>query len=104
MNLSLPNDALGRCRTAADIHDETHDQVGQVEAPVESVAERTEAGVLGVSEGLVGARDHRLGVRQHRFDPLELRQLTGLALPHDFDSVSAAGIGHCCKGSQAIAE
>ena len=57
MKLSMPNDAF-RCGLAAtDVHDESHDQVGEVEAPVESIGERAEIAVcvLAIAEGLVGA-------------------------------------------------
>ena len=106
MNLSLSNDALGRCGAAADVDNQAHDQIGQIEAAVESVGEGAEVavGVLGVSEGLVRALEHRLEVTQHRVDPFELRQLPRLALAHEFDGVSAPGIGHRCKARKAIAE
>ena len=70
----------------------THDQIGQLEATLESVVERTEVEVgvlLGKSKSLVGAREHGLDVSHDRIDPLELRQITRLALAHDFDCVSA---------------
>jgi hypothetical protein len=106
MNLSLPNDAFGSCRAAADINDEANNQVGQIEAPVESVGERAEVavGVLGVSEGLVGARDHGLEVAQDGVDPIELRQISGLVLTHDFDGVSTPGVRYCCEARQALAK
>ena len=61
-------------------------------------------GVLGISEGLVGAREHGLDVSQDRIDPLELRQITRLALAHDFDRVNAPGIADRCEARQAVAE
>lgn len=83
MKLSIA-DAVRWCGVAAtDVDDESHDQVGQIEAPVESVGERAEVsiGVLGVPESLVGSRQHRLEVAQHGVDPLELRQICGLRRP-----------------------
>ena len=61
-------------------------------------------GVLGISEGLVVVREHGLDVSQDRIDPLELRQITRLALAHDFDRVSAPGIGDRGEARQAVAE
>ena len=106
MNPSLLKEALERCRAPADIHDETQDQVGQVEATVEPVGERGEVavGLVGISKGLVGAREHGLDISQDRIDPLELRQITRLALAHDFDPVSAPGIGDRGEARQAVAE
>ena len=52
----MSNDALWCGRAATDIHDEPHDQVGEVQATVESVGERTKVAiaVLAVPEGFVG--------------------------------------------------
>jgi len=52
----MSNDALPCGLAATDVHNEPHDQVGEVEAPVESVGERAEVAVciLAVPEGLVG--------------------------------------------------
>ena len=71
-------DSLG----AAHVNDEVDDQAGQIEALVEAIGKGAHIalGVLGVVEGLVGARQHRLEVAQDAVDPLELRQVPGLAL------------------------
>jgi len=52
----MSNDALWCGHAATDIHDEPHDQVGEVEATVESVGERAKVAiaVLAVPEGFVG--------------------------------------------------
>ena len=105
--LGFSNDAPWRCRAAADIHHETHDQVSQVEATVDKwVGERAQVAVraLGKSQDFVGAREHGLAVSQHRINPLELRQITRFALAHDFNCVSAPGIGDRCEARQAIAK
>lgn len=56
MNLNLSNNALWRSCAAADIRDETHAQVGQVETTVESAGVRGKitARILDISEGLAG--------------------------------------------------
>ncbi len=92
----MSDDPLGRRLAATDVDDEANDQVGEVEAAVESVSEVAEVAisVLGVAEGLVSARQHRLEVAQDGVDPFELRQVPGFALTDDFDlqpaSVTAA--------------
>ena len=102
----MPIDALWCGHAATDIHDEPHDQVGEVEPTVESVGERTKVAiaVLSVPEGFVGTGHHRLEVAQHSVDPLELRKISGLAKAYDLDTVSAAGFGHRSKTCQAVAE
>ena len=85
--------------------DELRDQLLQIEAPVEAVAEGAEvlAGVLAELEGLMRPVDHRFEVTEHRVDPLELRQLTRLAITDDHVRVGATGIDDTGKAVQAIA-
>jgi len=106
MNFRLPNHPQrGRLGTA-NVHDQTHDQVRKIEAEVESVSERVTVmvGVLAVSEGFVRAREHRFEIAQDGVDPLELRQITRLALADDFDAVRAAALGHRPETCQTVAE
>src|SRR5450631_1908247 len=102
----MANEALRLRLCATDVHDQARDQSCQVEASVEAVGECTKVavGVLAVLEGFVGARQHRLEVAQHGVDPLELRQIPGLALADDDHRVSAPGINHRGETSKAVAE
>ena len=87
----MPNDAF-RCGLGARfVNDQAYHQVGEVEAPVESVGERTEVagGELAVLECLVSARQHRLDIAQKGVNPFELRQVSGFALTDDLDAVAA---------------
>jgi hypothetical protein len=99
----MSNDTYLSCSALADIHDELHDQVGEIEASVESVGERAEV-LVCVLEGLAGSGDHRPEVAQHSVGPLELRLVPGLAMAHDLHGVDASGIGHRGKAPQCVAE
>ena len=58
----MSNDAFRSGRAAAGVHGEPYDQVGEVEAPVESVGERAEVAVavLAVPESFVVGPANRL--------------------------------------------
>ena len=60
----MPYDPLGRGGAARNIDDESNDQIGEVDSPIESVRKSGEVavGVLGVAECPVRARQHGLKV------------------------------------------
>ena len=91
---------------SADVHDQAGHEVGQVKPPVEPVAEATEVAgcVLAVAERLVGTRHHGLEVAENGVDPLELRQIPGLALANDLHRMSATGVGDGSEAGQPVAE
>ena len=66
-----------------------------MEAPVETINKRTEVtgSVFGEIKGMVGAAQACFEVAQHRVDPIELRQVLGLAAARDDGPVLAARIG-----------
>lgn len=101
----MANNPVRNGLAATWVDDETHDQAGEVEAPVESVGECSEVviRISGVAEVRVGTRQHCLEVAQHGVDPLELRQVPGLALADDLHELSELGVGHSGKAPQAIA-
>ena len=100
-----PDDPFLGWRTPGDVDDQTRHEVAQVEAPVESVGEGAEVagGVLAVLQRVESAGQGRLEVAQHRVDPLELRQVAGLAVTHDHRRVQAPGVGHCGEAGKAVA-
>ena len=102
----MSNDAFWCGLAATGNHDEPHDQAGEIETTVESVGKRAKVAiaVFAVPEGFVGTGHDRLEVAQHTVDLLELRQISGLTLPDDLDTVSAAGFGYRSKTCQAITE
>ena len=105
MNFRLPNHPQRCFLGTANVHHQTHDQVRQIEAAVESVGEcaKVVVGVLAISERLVSAGEHRLVVAQDGVDPLELRQMPQLALADDFHAMRAAGVSYRPEACQAVA-
>ena len=105
MKLRQSNYAPRRGLASADIHYEAHNQIGEIESSVESVGKRAQVviRVLGVFEGLVGAGQHGLEVAKNGVDPLELRQVAGLALAHNFGVMRTASFGDGCEACQTVA-
>ena len=75
-----------------------------MEAPVETINKRTEVAgsVFGEIERMIGATQAGFEVAQNRVDPVEFRQVLGLAAARDDGPVLAASIGYPGKTAQAI--
>ena len=75
-----------------------------MEAPVETINKRTEVAgsVFSEIERRVGAAQAGFEVAQNRVDPVEFRQVLGLATARDDWPVLAASISNPGKTAQAI--
>jgi len=73
-----------------------------MEAPVETINKRTEVAgsVFGEIERMVGTTQAGFEVAQNRVDPVEFRQVFGLAAACDDCPVLAANIGYPGKTAQ----
>jgi hypothetical protein len=93
-------------RQASLIHDLPREQFAQVEAAVEAIGERGQAafGVLGPGQRVEGAVQRGLEFAQACVEPLELRQVTRLAIADHDGRVRAAGGLYRREAAQAVAE
>ena len=75
-----------------------------MEAPVETINKRTKVtgSVFGEIERMVSAAQTGFEIAQNRVDPVELRQVLGLATVRDDCAVLAASISNPGKTAQAI--
>ena len=75
-----------------------------MEAPVKPINKRTEVAgsVFGEIKRVVSATQAGFEVAQNGVDPVEFRQILGLAATRDENPVLAASIGYPGKTAQAI--
>src|SRR5664280_456316 len=75
-----------------------------MEAPVKPINKRTEvaSSVFGEIERMVSATQAGFEVTQNRVDPVEFRQILGLAATSNDGPMLTARIGYPCKTAQAI--
>ena len=75
-----------------------------MEAPVKPINKRAEvaSSVFGEIERMISAPQAGFEIAQNRVDPVEFRQVLGLAATCDDGSVLALGIGYPGKTAQAI--
>lgn len=88
-----PNHTLKPRMLARDIGHQSHDQLTQVDAPVEAICECAEvdAGIVVVLEGVKRPGQRGLAVAQHPVDPVELGQLAPIEFAHDDGLLRALG-------------
>ena len=81
--LSLPDLLFGQRRAANHIDDELDDEVGEVEATVESigVGGKVGASILGELESMMCSSETPFDVAQHGVDPSELWQVPRFFCP-----------------------
>src|SRR5450756_169232 len=75
-----------------------------MEAPVKPINKRAEvaSSVFGEIERMISAPQAGFEIAQNRVDPVEFRQVLGLAATCDDDPVLAANIGYPGKTAQSI--
>src|ERR1035437_9136784 len=105
MNFShYPNRALRVRNALSRSHQQALWQCLEIEPAIEPVGKGTKilCCIFSKTEAVVAATQTGFEVAQHRVDPLQLRNILGLAPCHDSAFMSAAGLGHGAEARQAI--
>ena len=84
--------------------EQTLGQGGQVETPVEPVGKGAQVAgsIFGEPKRMVGAAEAGLQIAEYRVDPLEFRQILGLAAPDNSRLVGTPGGGHRSEAGEAF--
>ena len=104
MRLRQLYEAIRHGRSARCDHRQPWQQVGEVEAAVETPAEFSEvAGQMLVSDGMVGSMHSVLDITEHGVNPFESATATQAARSADDDGfVATARLAHSAEATQPV--